>query len=183
MVLKLYHVGFLEIKKPDIRFGRKNADFGQGFYLSPDLSFSRRWARAEKGKETYLNAYELDTEGLRVKEFKRDSEWFSYISKNRNNEPDALIDFDVIKGPIANDIIYDLLGVTTSGFLDDLTAIKILSMGPEYTQVVIKTDKANSSLHFISSEVLDPKEMEINGKEVEREEEEFQKAVSEILLE
>ena len=86
MVLKLYHVGFLEIKEPDIRFGRKNADFGQGFYLSPDLSFSRRWARAEKGKETYLNAYELDTEGLRVKEFKGDSEWFSYISKNRNGE-------------------------------------------------------------------------------------------------
>jgi len=27
----------------------KNADFGQGFYLSPDREFSVRWARERKG--------------------------------------------------------------------------------------------------------------------------------------
>ncbi len=26
-VLKLYHTGFLEIKEPDVNYGRKNADF------------------------------------------------------------------------------------------------------------------------------------------------------------
>ena len=30
---------------PDITIGRKNADFGQGFYLTDDLDFTRRWAR------------------------------------------------------------------------------------------------------------------------------------------
>ena len=30
----LYHTGFSAIPSPDIRYGRKNADFGQGFYLS-----------------------------------------------------------------------------------------------------------------------------------------------------
>ena len=183
MVLKLYHVGFLEIKEPDIRFGRKNADFGQGFYLSPDLDFSRRWARSEKEKDTYLNTYELDTKGLKIKEFKRDSEWFSYIEKNRNEAEDAFSEFDVIVGPIANDIIYDLLGVTTSGYLDSGESLKILSMGPEYTQVVIKSEKANNALSFLSSEILDPKEMEKNQEEVKREEEKFQEAVSELLAE
>ena len=30
--MKLYHTGTVEIPVPDIRHGRVNADFGQGFY-------------------------------------------------------------------------------------------------------------------------------------------------------
>ena len=181
--MRLYHAGFLEIKKPDIHFGRKNADFGQGFYLSPDPDFSRRWAGTEKGKDTYINTYELDTEGLKIKVLKRNEEWFSYISKNRNEVKDAFPEFDVIEGPIANDIIYDLLGITTSGCLKSELSLKILSMGPEYTQVVIKTEKAKDALTFISSEILEPKDMEKNREEVKREEEKFQSVVSELLAE
>ena len=38
----LFHAGVSEIRKPDIHYGRKNADFGQGFYLSPEKEFSCR---------------------------------------------------------------------------------------------------------------------------------------------
>ena len=38
-------------------------------------------------------------------------------------------------------------------------------------------------LYFLSSEILDPKEMEKNQEEVKREEEKFQEAVSELLAE
>ena len=54
----LYHTGFDEIKHPDIHIGRKNADFGQGFYLSPDLDFTRRWSRIRNDRNTYINTYE-----------------------------------------------------------------------------------------------------------------------------
>ena len=40
--LLLYHTGFHERRSPDIRAGRKNADFGQGYYLTPDRDFARR---------------------------------------------------------------------------------------------------------------------------------------------
>ena len=33
--MKLYHTGYQEIRIPDLTVGRKNADFGQGFYLTP----------------------------------------------------------------------------------------------------------------------------------------------------
>ena len=55
MTIDLYHTGFQSIPEPDIRYGRKNADFGQGFYLSADLAFSKRWAREQKGLSTWLN--------------------------------------------------------------------------------------------------------------------------------
>ena len=53
----LYHTGFSEIQNPDIHIGRKNADFGQGFYLSPDLDFTRRWSRIRNDRYTYINTY------------------------------------------------------------------------------------------------------------------------------
>lgn len=45
--MRLYHTSSVEIREPDITRGRKNADFGQGFYLTPDTDFARRWARAD----------------------------------------------------------------------------------------------------------------------------------------
>lgn len=43
----LYHTGTLEIRNPEIDHRRKNADFGQGFYLTPDREFTYRWAGAD----------------------------------------------------------------------------------------------------------------------------------------
>ena len=60
--MKLYHTGREEIREPDIRRGRRNADFGQGFYLTPDREFARRWA----GPDAVVNEYELDTDGNRI---------------------------------------------------------------------------------------------------------------------
>ena len=45
--MKPYHTGTVEIPLPDICHGRVNADFGQGFYLTPDLDFTYRWARKD----------------------------------------------------------------------------------------------------------------------------------------
>ena len=113
----LYHTGFEEIRSPDVHYGRKNADFGQGFYMSPDRSFSERWAKERKGSSTVINTYELLTDGLRIKRLDRDEEWFDCIFSNRNGKSDLLSGYDVIIGPIANDTLYDVFGIPTSGFL------------------------------------------------------------------
>ena len=107
----LYHTSDREIVYPDIHHGRKNADFGCGFYLTPDREFTYRWAR----DNAVVNEYELDENGLDMHVFLRDREWFEYIYNNRrlNDELKA----DVIIGPIANDTIFDTLGIITSGYL------------------------------------------------------------------
>lgn len=51
-IIRLYHTGFAEIREPDVRYGRKNADFGQGFYMSDNEEFSKRWARVRRGENT-----------------------------------------------------------------------------------------------------------------------------------
>ena len=86
----LYHVGFSEIKNPDVKYGRSNADFGQGFYTSSNKDFSEKWAKKRKNEKTIFNSYELDETNLKIKRFNRDKEWFDYIFSNRNFKEDSL---------------------------------------------------------------------------------------------
>ena len=174
----IFHAGELEIREPDLKHGRKNADFGQGFYTTPDEEFAARWARAGKGTEPCVNMYELDTEELRVKLFTRDEEWARYIYSNRRAQ-DTLPDYDVIIGPIANDTLYDVLGLTTSGMLTMDQTLAVLQIGPVYEQVVLKSDKAAANLRWISSRRLRKEETSLYKAIVKREEEEFQKAFAE----
>ena len=156
--MRLYHTGYLEIRTPDIHFGRKNADFGQGFYLTDEGEFARRWARPQKDKDIILNTYELDLSGLAVHRFERDASWFEYIFRNRTGVFDTLPEADVIIGPIANDTIYDTFGIITSGILRKEDAMKLLLIGPVYRQIVIRTEKAVRQLTWLSAEILDREE-------------------------
>lgn len=179
-IIRLYHTGFAEIREPDVRYGRKNADFGQGFYMSDNEEFSKRWARVRRGENTVLNTYELDLAGLKVHQFSRDAEWFAYINANRNRKPD-LLDADVIRGPIANDTIYDTLGITTSGLLSEEQSLQCLLIGPEYYQIVIKSEKAASQLRWISSEILTPETIAHYRDTVAEEEKIFQQEFADVL--
>ena len=172
--LKLYHMGFDIIEKPDLKIGRKNADFGQGFYLSDNAEFSKRWAQERRGLSTYLNTYEMDLRDLKVKNFSRDEEWFRYISSNRANQPDDLADYDVITGPIANDTIYATWGIITSGWLKPDQALRLLTFGPLYEQIAVKTERAADSLHFTGAVKMKGEEIAAYKVAVRKEEAEFQ---------
>lgn len=154
----MYHAGFEEIRQPDVHFGRRNADFGQGFYLTADAEFARRWARERRGQKTIINSYELDCAGLQLHSFRRAPDWFAYLYANRNREPDSL-KADVIIGPIANDTIYNTWGIITSGFLKPEAAMRLLLIGPEYQQITIKTEKAAAQLRWLSAQELTPEEL------------------------
>ena len=65
------------------------------------------------------------------------------------------IEADIIISPIANDTIFDTLGIISSGFLKPDDAIKLLMIGPEYTQVALKTEKAAGQLRWIGSERIE----------------------------
>lgn len=182
-VMRLYHTGFAVIPSPNLLRGRKNADFGQGFYLTDDVAFSRRWARQRSCEATYLNSYELDCAGLKIKAFDRDGAWFDYIFHNRRGEKDTLAAYDVIMGPIANDTIYDTWGIVTSGFLPREQALRLLSIGPEYRQIVIKSPAGAAKLRFLGAEALTAEAIARYRETVAREERQFQAAFAALLEE
>ena len=81
---------------------------------------------------SYLNKYSLNIEGLKIKTFTRDIEWYDYIYSNRNGKKDYLSEYDIIIGPIANDTLYDTLGVLTSGFFKKEQALEVYKIGKQY---------------------------------------------------
>ncbi len=181
MRMKVYHSGFEKIERPDLKKGRKNADFGQGFYLSDDKDFSLRWAKKRRGSISVINTYELNLDGLKVKTFQRDAEWFSFIFANRNGYEDGMADDDVIIGPIANDTLFDTFGIITSGILKKEQALKLLQAGPTYRQIVIRSGKALDQLSFMSCEVIDEKDLDVYHGLVLEEERKFQESFAEKL--
>ena len=81
---------------------------------------------------------------------------------------------DVIIGPIANDIIYDVIGIITSGMIPRDVAMSLLLIGPEYKQIVLKTKKAAANLKWISSERISPDKLKIYHEKMKVEEENYQ---------
>jgi len=177
----LFHVGFARIEYPDVRFGRRNADFGQGFYLSDDEEFSRRWARERSGTKTWLNRYELDPDGLQIRRFARDAAWFDTICANRAGRADPLSDCDVAVGPIANDTIYDTWGITTSGLLKREQALQLLLIGPLYWQTAVKSERAAAALRFLSAEEILPEQIAAYRETVRAEEARYQAQFAALL--
>jgi len=182
-MIKLFHAGYEEIKAPDIFYGRKNADFGQGFYTTDDRSFANFWVREKKGAEVYVNTYELDETDLSVKEFERTPEWFRYVFSNRRSMPDEYKEYDLIIGPVANDTIFDTLGIITSGFLRDEEAMKLLCIGPSFRQFTLKSPKAAAALKFVDSRILDKKMIHENKLVFERQQELYAKEFARVMEE
>ena len=127
-ILRLYHSGYAEIRDPDVHYGRKNADFGQGFYTTDDLDFALRWAPERKASSVIVNEYILELSGLRSRRFEQDEEWFSYILANRRLKPDALEGVDVVIGPVLADTVYNTLGLFTSGALSAAQSVELAAV-------------------------------------------------------
>ncbi len=113
----LYHGTYLQIPEPLAKIGRKNLDFGPGFYLTQIESQAKSWARiiaSRKGRTTkaIVNIYNFDEakaeeSGVRFKRFSSyDSEWLNYVIDCRKGK-DMSHEYDVVEGGVANDNVID----------------------------------------------------------------------------
>ena len=57
-MMKVFHASYERIENPDIHYGRKNADFGQGFYVTDAREFASRWVREKEGADIIINCYD-----------------------------------------------------------------------------------------------------------------------------
>ena len=119
--MRLYHGTNQDITTIDLTKGLAYKDFGQGFYLTPDLATAERMARKRArlfGGEAVLIEYEFDesvlsSDVLNVLQYpeKANVEWARFVDRNRDRRKEPLIhEYDIISGPIADDGVAYLLG-------------------------------------------------------------------------
>lgn len=120
----VYHGSIAKIEHPLVDIGRKNLDFGQGFYVTDIRDQAAQWASRlaeRKDAPAIVNIYELNTERIR-QQFRYfrfdtyDEQWLQFIVNCRQGKDDWK-QYDVIEGGVANDRVIDTIEAYIAGLM------------------------------------------------------------------
>lgn len=147
----VYHGSTEMVEHPDSKFGRRNLDFGQGFYVTNLRKQAADWATQtadRKQLSPILNKYRLKRDAIiaeaRCKIFKAyDKEWLDFIVASRQGQQVA-DNYDYIEGGVANDRVIDTINLYMAGLMDESTALSRLS-----------EHKPNNQMCMLSQEIID----------------------------
>ena len=160
--MKLYHGSTVTVKRPSLRQGRANTDFGKGFYTTTDFEQAARWAKIRRERAgsamAVVTVYEIDNDllqrnDLNVMEYNgATEEWLNFVVANRRAAP--LHNYDIVLGPVANDNLYATISMYENGQLSVEAAIVQLKTHVLFNQVSFHTNKALSHAHFVESIII-----------------------------
>ncbi len=130
----VYHGGTETVEHPNCKCGRRNLDFGQGFYVTNIRKQAEDWAKlmADRRKTApILNRYRLNRAAVlaeaHCKLFKAyDEDWLDFIVASRQGRSVADA-YDYIEGGVANDRVVDTVNLYMAGLMDKATALRRLS--------------------------------------------------------
>ncbi len=164
-MITLYHGSDIEVVMPFAKAGRKNLDFGRGFYLTKIQKQAENWAiviAGRKGRNVLgvVSVYKFDREkaingGYRFKIFDTyDIEWLEFVVSCRKGK-DFTSKFDVIEGGVANDNVIDTVEDYEKGVITAEQALGQLRYKKVNHQICILNQKViDSCLVFIESKIV-----------------------------
>lgn len=161
----LYHGSYTTVSQPQAPHGRRNLDFGRGFYLTSLRPQAERWAQLVTERKTrngipQLNVYHFDealasqSRWLRFKEY--NLEWLDYVVACRAGE-DLWQQYDIVEGGVANDNVIDTVEDYTMGIISAEQALGQLCYKPVNHQLcIINQSVIDRCLHFVEAVALSP---------------------------
>ena len=157
-MIRLYHGSTVAVRKPSLRPGRPNADFGKGFYTTSNLEQAVRWAHIKQEREeaerAVVSIYDFDESLLEnpdliIRQFTgADEPWLYFVTDCRKSRPH---EFDLVQGPVANDKVFTTVNLFESGVLSAEAAILQLKAYKTYDQLSFHTDRVIKTLNFVES--------------------------------
>ena len=147
-MMRLYHGSTVVVRKPSLRPGRPNADFGKGFYTTSSFEQAVRWAHIKQEREeaqrAVVSVYEfdetlLDSPDLNIRRFTgADESWLYFVTDCRQSRKH---NYDLAQGPVANDKVFTTVNLFESGVLSAEAAI--------LHQLSFHTDRVIKALKFV----------------------------------
>ena len=167
-LLTIYHGSSQIVETPTFGLGRKNNDFGLGFYCTESLELAKEWAVSSL-RDGFANRYILDTEYLNILNLNSPEytilNWIAVLVDNRlfsiktpiaRRAKQYLIEhfsinvnaYDIITGYRADDSYFDF----AEAFLNNTIAVEQLSramrLGKLGEQIVLKSQFAFSKIKY-----------------------------------
>ena len=151
----LYHTSTIEITRPDVSHSRLELDFGKGFYLTTLVEQAKRYGKRfiSQGLPAIMNVYQLDEDcgNCSRKMFNvYDGEWLDFVMNCRRNL--AHPQYDIIKGGIANDKIFNTVDLYFAGIYTREQALDKLQYEQPNHQICITSQEVlDQHVHFVKS--------------------------------
>jgi len=170
----IFHGSIEIVKNPEYGKGKKENDYGLGFYCTEDLELAKEWACSDI-RGGFVNTYEIDTSSLSIVDLSLPQysflDWLTVLVNNRiftitspiaeeakaylteYFHPD-LSSADIITGYRADDSYFSF----ALDFLNNVISLRQLSramrLGNLGEQFVLKSKKAFNLINFINSEAV-----------------------------
>ena len=119
----LYHGSNIVVEHPLVNIGRKDLDFGPGFYLTPYLEQASKWAvrikTIRRSEQAIVNVYEFSyPNDCIIRRFDAyDKEWLDFIVDSRAGKQ-PWVGCDIIEGGVADDRVIDAVEAYIAGYAD-----------------------------------------------------------------
>lgn len=176
--IKIYHGSEKNIIKPIIGEGKKNNDFGLGFYCTKDINLAKEWAVSSL-KDGFANKYILNIEYLKILNLNSSEytilNWIAILVEHRlfslkspvaQRAKKYLIDnfginvnaYDVIIGYRADDSYFDYAESFLNNSITVEQLAKAMKLGKLGEQIVIKSQYAFSCLTYDGFEIAKKEE-------------------------
>ena len=177
-ILTLYHGSQKVVEEPTFGFGKKNNDFGLGFYCTENEALAKEWAVSSL-RDGFCNRYTLDVEYMNILNLNSPDftilNWIAVLVEHRpfsiktpvaRRARQYLIDnyginvnaYDLIRGYRADDSYFDYAeSFLNNGISVDQLA-KAMKLGKLGEQIVLKSQFAFSEIHFEGFEVAEKEE-------------------------
>ncbi|MBQ7572603.1 MAG: DUF3990 domain-containing protein [Bacteroidaceae bacterium] len=165
-MITLYHGSHTGVPAPLTGVGRRELDFGPGFYVTTLRDQAERWARRVcviRALDTpTISTYEFDETLLPsdVRRLRFDSygqQWLDFIVSSRRGE-EPWKDYDIIEGGVANDQVIDTVEDYYAGRITAEQAIGQLRFAKPTHQMCISNQAiVDRCMHFVSTEPVPEK--------------------------
>jgi hypothetical protein len=156
----IYHGRNVVVEQPKILQSERMLDFGAGFYTTSNKEQAVRWtervADRREPKDQILSIYKFDLEAaernLAIIRFDEpNSEWLDFVCTNRSGR-EAAESYDIVFGPVADDMVYTVVQYYENGVYDKNEAIKRLKVEKLFNQIFFHTDKSLTYCRFTGFE-------------------------------
>ena len=173
--ITIYHGSNQIVKTPTFGLGRKNNDFGLGFYCTESVDLAKEWAVSSL-KNGFVNQYTLDTEYLNILNLNTSDytilNWIAVRVEHRlfsiktpvaRRAKQYLIDnfginvnsYDLITGYRADDSYFDYAEAFLNNTITVEQLARAMQLGKLGEQIVIKSQFAFSKIKFVDYEVAE----------------------------
>lgn len=162
--MELYHGSNIEVAQPLALAGRRNLDFGRGFYTTRLKSQAQKWAtlvasRKKRSPQSIVSTFECNEDemmaaGYVYKNFPEyNMEWLEFVVACRHGEDNT--NYDIVEGGVANDQVIDTVEDYENGRITAEQALDQLKYKKPNNQICFRNQEVvDKYLHFKNAEIV-----------------------------